>query len=66
MTLRWTAGPDGVAHAHADHRTACHVPPIAERWAWPETSRCPACLRVLHPEPVPIGRRDHDAPGDAA
>ncbi|HEY5434924.1 MAG TPA: hypothetical protein VIK13_06805, partial [Candidatus Limnocylindrales bacterium] len=44
-------GPDGMAHAHADNRTACHVPPIAEPYAWPTLSRCPACLRAVDTSP---------------
>jgi hypothetical protein len=57
---RWTAGPDGVAHLHMPaHRTACGVPPTAEKWAWPERSRCPACLAAValaehrRPEVIP-------------
>lgn len=44
--VRWLAGPDGVAHAHlaGGRVTACGVPAIAERFAWPIRSRCPACL----------------------
>jgi hypothetical protein len=47
IRVLWTAGPDGIAHAHVGNRTACHVSPIAERYAWPTLSRCPACLRVV-------------------
>lgn len=43
---RWTAGTDGIAHAHVDRITACGVSPIAERYAWPETSRCPTCKAI--------------------
>ena len=41
---RWTAGRDGVAHAHVSGRTLCHVPAIEERDAWPTRTRCPACV----------------------
>lgn len=41
--IRWTAGRDGIAHAHISGRTACHVSAIAERYAWPTRTRCPAC-----------------------
>lgn len=48
---RWTAGDAlGIAHAHVSGRTLCHVPPIAEPFAWPTLSRCPACLRAHDPE----------------
>ena len=42
--IRWTAGPDGIAHAHVSGRTMCHVPSIAERFAWPARTRCAACV----------------------
>jgi hypothetical protein len=45
--LRWTPGPDGIAHAHVSGRTACRVPSIGERYAWPIVSRCPECVRIL-------------------
>jgi hypothetical protein len=43
--VRWTAGRDGIAHAHLSAGvTACGASPIAERFAWPETAiRCPTC-----------------------
>jgi len=44
---RWTAGKDGIAHAHVSGRTACHAPSIAERYAWPIVSRCPACAAAI-------------------
>jgi uncharacterized C2H2 Zn-finger protein len=47
VRVRWTAGPDGIAHAHAAGGAVCHVPAIAERDAWPTFTRCPACLRVV-------------------
>ena len=48
----YSAGPDGIAHAHPTARaTACHVPAIGERWAWPTLTRCPACLVVGTPLP---------------
>jgi len=44
--LRWTAGgPDGIAHLHVAGRVVCHAEPIAEPFAWPTVTRCPACLR---------------------
>jgi hypothetical protein len=45
--IRWTAGRDGIAHAHTSGRTACHAQAIAERDAWPIVRRCPACLAAL-------------------
>ena len=48
--IRWTAGPDGVGHAHLAGVTVCHVEPIPDPFAWPTLSRCPACLRAVDPE----------------
>jgi hypothetical protein len=45
--IRWTAGPDGIAHAHVSGRPACRVPAVAERFAWPTSTRCPACVAVV-------------------
>ncbi len=45
--VRWTAGRDGVAHAHTSGRTACHAAAIAERYAWPTVRPCPACVAAL-------------------
>ena len=53
--IRWTAERDGIAHAHVSGRTLCHVPAIAERYAWPTRARCPACpacLAVTLPFPL--------------
>ena len=50
--IRWTAGRDGIAHAHVSGRTLCHVPAIAERYAWPALRRCSACLAVTLPFPL--------------
>jgi hypothetical protein len=47
--IRWTAGKDGTAHAHQSGRTACRVPSIGERHAWPTVTRCPACLAAVVP-----------------
>ena len=46
--IRWTAGPDGIAHAHpSGSRVAARgTPVVGERFAWPTHTRCPACLRV--------------------
>ena len=50
---RWAAGRDGISHAHLPGgRTACHVPPIAECYAWPALRRCSACLAVTLPFPL--------------
>jgi hypothetical protein len=45
--IRWTAGRDGIAHAHVSGRTLCRVPAIAERFAWPTVTRCPRCLAAM-------------------
>jgi hypothetical protein len=45
--IRWTADRSGIAHAHVSGRTLCHAQAIAERDAWPETSRCQACVAAL-------------------
>lgn len=47
---RWTAGDvEGVAHAHhrSAPRTACGLPAIDERHAWPTRTRCEACVVAL-------------------
>jgi len=47
---RWIAARDGIAHAHLPGgRTLCGTEPIAPRYAWPESSRCPACVRLAEP-----------------
>lgn len=43
---RWLAGPDGLAHAHIDHITACGARPIDRRYAGPERARCPTCAAI--------------------
>lgn len=51
--IRWTAGPDGVAHAHRASwrtRTACSKAGIDERYAHPERSRCTECVTVIESE----------------
>lgn len=53
--VRWTAGRDGVAHAHRGSRairTVCGSPPIDERFGWPANTRCPACQAALVGEPT--------------
>lgn len=47
--IRWTAGPDGLAHGHAAGApwTQCGAQAIAERFAHPETRRCAECWRTL-------------------
>jgi hypothetical protein len=56
MTLptaaRWLAARDGMAHYRATRqtRTACGLPPIAPRFAWPELTRCETCVRVVTAE----------------
>ena len=45
--IRWTADRSGIAHAHVSGRTLCHAPSIGERHAWPERTRCPACLSAI-------------------
>jgi hypothetical protein len=45
--IRWTAGRDGVAHAHTSGRTLCHAPSIGERDAWPTLTRCPRCVAMV-------------------
>jgi hypothetical protein len=46
VSLAWTAGTDGIAHAaypgHA--RTLCGLKTQDPRWAWPTVERCAACL----------------------
>jgi len=56
--IRWAAGPDGIAHAHLARipATACLARPVALRWAWPATSRCPACLATTNPTAKEITR----------
>ena len=54
--LRWTAGRSGMAYAHVSGRTLCHAPSIAERYAWPEFTRCADCLRAASIEPGPLGQ----------
>ncbi len=44
---RWTAGPDGVGHAHIGRITACGHAPIEERFAWPMTWRCQRCVVMV-------------------
>jgi hypothetical protein len=44
--VRWSAGKDGVAHAHTSGRTLCRVQSIAERDAWPTLTRCQRCVAV--------------------
>lgn len=53
--IRWTASRDGIAHAHrpGSTRTACGLPAIAERFAWPPATRCPACLEAVGLLPLP-------------
>jgi len=53
--VRWTAGADGIAHAHRalwPGRTACALRGISEQWAHPERSRCATCLAVLEAEGI--------------
>jgi hypothetical protein len=45
--VRWSAGKDGVAHAHVSGRTLCHAPSIGERDAWPTLTRCPRCVAMV-------------------
>jgi hypothetical protein len=45
--IRWTAGPDGIAHAHVAGRTACRAPAIGEQRAHPTIRKCPACLAAV-------------------
>lgn len=47
--IRWAADRDGVAHGHrpGHPRTLCRLPAIAERYAWPTVTRCPACLEAV-------------------
>jgi hypothetical protein len=45
--IRWTAGRDGIAHAHTSGRTACHAQSIGERDAWPTIRRCPRCVAIV-------------------
>ena len=45
--IRWTSDRSGVAHCIVSGRTLCHAQATAERDAWPETSRCPACLAAI-------------------
>jgi hypothetical protein len=49
--VTWTAGRDGIAHAHVSGHTLCRVPSIGERYAWPIVSRCRACLAALEARP---------------
>lgn len=62
----WLAGPDGIAHLVVNARsTACGVPPVALRWAWPTRERCPACATttcvVVVPH-VPVELADDPEP----
>jgi len=52
--LRWAAGRDLVAHCHrgSGPRTLCNAVAIAERLAWPQTSRCPRCQSVMTMPPT--------------
>lgn len=46
----WIADKDGVAHARShlpSPRTACGIPAIEERYAWPALGRCATCVAVL-------------------
>ena len=49
--FRWLASKDGEAHAVPARgrwvRTACGLPALDERMAWPERARCPRCLAAL-------------------
>ena len=51
---RWLAGPDRTAHLHLARvrATACGAPPIGERFAWPATRRCPACVSRADGGPI--------------
>lgn len=46
--VRWTAGPDGLAHGHrAAGRALCGASPVSEKFRHPERMRCQACWRAL-------------------
>jgi hypothetical protein len=50
--MRWRASRDGVGHllprqTAAVRRYLCNRMPIAERYAWPMTSRCEWCVAKL-------------------
>jgi hypothetical protein len=46
----WIAEADGIAHARSHRpatRTACGIPAIDIRYAWPARTRCGVCVVVL-------------------
>lgn len=46
----WVASEDGLAHARSHGpapRTACGIPAVPERHAWPERARCAVCAAVI-------------------
>ena len=46
--IPWRAGRDGIGHAYPSARsTACGLPRLGERWAWPIEVRCPDCLAAI-------------------
>lgn len=45
---RWTAGADGISHAHlATRKTACGVEPVRKRDASPAVMKCMACRAAV-------------------
>ena len=49
--IRYAASVDGIAHAHGitwrRDTTACGLPGIGERYAWPTLRRCPTCEAIM-------------------
>jgi hypothetical protein len=49
--VRYAASVDGIAHAHPSGTrgttTACGLPSIGERFAWPTLRRCAACEAIM-------------------
>jgi len=47
--IRWSAGPDKLAHGHRGprHETLCGLPWTDSKYAHPERSRCNECWRAL-------------------
>jgi hypothetical protein len=59
MKHRWFAARDGIAHADPPKGpTMCRRSRIDERWAWPATRRCGACLMAAGLQDAALLRKE--------